>query len=100
MAPPKVSLADELTELISVLESAEMLAELLENDALPDADAASRAPRMLAAVIEIALQRVRLLRKVVRQQADVSLLAGRRNKRDRVAPGEDPDVLIGSRRHR
>lgn len=96
----KVSLAHELSELVSVLESAEMLAELLENDGLPDDDAASRAPRMLAAVIEIALQRVRLLRNVGLQQADVALLLGRRNKRDRVTKTDDPDVLIGSRRRR
>lgn len=100
MARPTVSLADELAELASVLESAEMLAELLETDGLPDDDAASRAPRMLAAVIELALHRVRLLRKVVLQQADVALLAGRRNKRDRIAKGEDPDVLIGPRSRR
>ncbi len=105
MAPSKVSLADELAELALVLESAEMLAELLDTDGLPDDElpddeAASRAPRMLAAVIELALHRVRLLRKVVLQQADVALLAGRRNKRDRVATGEAPDVLIGPHRRR
>jgi hypothetical protein len=100
MAPSRVSLADELAELALVLESAEMLAELLDTGSLPDDDAASRAPRMLAALIELALHRVRLLRKVVLQQADVALLAGRRNKRDRVAKGEDPDVLLGLRRRR
>jgi hypothetical protein len=99
-AEESISLAHELAELASVLESAEMLAELLETGSLPDDDAASRAPRMLAAVIEIALHRVRLLRKVVMQQADVALLAGRRNKRDRVAKGEVPDVLLGPRRRR
>ncbi len=92
------SLADELAELASVLESAEMLAELLDTGGLPDGDTASRAPRMLAAVIELALHRVRLLRKVVLHQADVGLLVGRRNKRDRIAKGEDPDVLLGQRR--
>lgn len=100
MAPPKVSLADELAELGSVLESAEMPAELLDTGGLPDDDAVARAPRMLAAIIELALHRVRLLRKVVMQQADVALVAGRRNKRDQFAKGEDPDVLLGPRRRR
>ncbi len=94
----RVSLADELAELASVLESAQLIAELLDTASMPDAESAARAPRMLAAVLELTRSRMLLLRQVVMQQADVSLLAGRRNQRDRVAPGEDQDVILGRRR--
>ena len=96
----RVSLADELAELAAVLESAQLIAELLDNGAMPDAESASRAPRMLAAVLELTRSRMMLLRQVVMQEADVSLLAGRRNQRDRVAPGEDQDVILPAMRRR
>jgi hypothetical protein len=90
----RVSLADELAELAAVLESTQLIAELLDTHSMPDTESASRAPGMLAAVLELTRSRVTLLRQVVMQQADVSLLAGRRNQRDRVAPGEDADVIL------
>ena len=95
-----VSLADELAELAAVLESAQLIAELLDSGAMPDAESAARAPGMLAAVLELTRSRVMLLRQVVMQEADVSLLAGRRNQRDRVAPGEDQDVILPAMRRR
>lgn len=100
MAPPKVSLADELTTLIDSLEGVQVLAELLATDALPDDEAVSRAPRMLEAALALTVGRVRLLRKVVVGGADVALIVGRRNTRDRVAAGEDPDVILGPRTRR
>lgn len=77
-----------------VLETAELLADMLDRTGFPNAEAAARAPRMMAGVIELAIGRVTLLRKVVLHQVDVALLVGRRNKRNRIAPGEDQDVLL------
>ena len=96
----RISLADELAELAAVLESAQLIAELLDNGAMPDAESAARAPGMLAAVLELTRSRMMLLRQVVIQQADVSLLVGRRNQRDRVAPGEDADVILPAKKQR
>ena len=96
----RVSLADELAELAAVLESAQLIAELLDNDAMPDAESAARAPGMLAAVLELTRSRMLLLRQVVIQQADVSLLAGRRNQRDHLAPCEDADVILPAQQRR
>ena len=94
--PTNVSLADELAELAAVLESAEMLADLLATDSMPDEESMARTPRLLAAVIELALGRLRLLRQVVRQQLNPSVLAGRRNTRaPNVERWEDPDIVLG-----
>lgn len=100
MAPPKVSLADELATLVDTLESAQLLAELLATGGLPDDEAVTRAPKMLEAALALIVGRVRLLRKVVVGSADVALIVGRRNTRDRVAPGEDPDVILVPRTRR
>lgn len=94
MKPAKVSLADELAALAEVLESAQLLAELLANHGLPDSDAEMRAPRMLEAVLAVAIGRVRLLRKVVVGAADVRLLVGRHNKALPLSAGNDPDVHL------
>lgn len=98
--PKTISLVDELAALEDVIESAQMLAELLQNDHLPDLDSRERAPGMLAAVLGLAIGRVKLLRQVVLQQADSGLLVGRHNYRDRVEQGEDPDVLLGAPQRR
>lgn len=102
MAPPKVtvSLADELATLIDTLEGVQLLAELVATDALPDNEAVINAPKMLEAALAISVGRLRLLRSVVVGSADVALIAGRRNTRDRVAPGEDPDVILDPRTRR
>lgn len=91
-----VSLTDELAALEDVIESAQLLAELIQNEHLPDMDSRSRAPGLLAAVLGLALGRVKLLRQVVLKQADSGLLVGRHKYRDRVLRSEDPDVLLGS----
>lgn len=94
----RVSLADELAELAAVLESAQLIAELLDTHSMPDAESAARAPGMLAALLELTRSRMMLLRLVAMQQADASLLAGRRNQRARVAPGEDADVILPAKK--
>lgn len=100
MKPPAcVSLSDELAELETVLEASETLADLLANRHLPDQRTIERAPLLLAAILDLALNRVRLVRRVIRQEADPKLIAGRRNTR--LAPlesWEDPDILLRSRR--
>lgn len=100
VAPPRVSLADELSTLADTLEGAQLLAEMLATDGLPDDEAVARAPKMLESALALAVGRVRLLRRVVVGSADVALIAGRRNTRDRVTPGEDPDVILGPRTRR
>lgn len=93
--PVALSLVDELAELEKVLESAELLADLLANAHLPDSQTEERAPLMVATIIDLALNRVRLLRQVVLQEADPRLLLGRRNTRpSKLASWEDPDVLM------
>ena len=96
MKPKNVSLVDELAALGHVIESAEMLAEMLADSALPDVDAQSRAPKMLAAVLGMAKGRIELLRQVVLLQADPKLLVGRNNYRlGPVQRHEDPDIILG-----
>lgn len=95
-----VSLADELAELGAVLEAVGVLANLISRDNLPDPESSTRVPKLVIAVVELALNRVRLLRKVVLQQADVSLLISGKNSRDRISKGEDPDVLLPIKRGR
>ena len=100
MGPRRVSLADELATLADTLEGVQLLAELLATGALPDDEAATKVPEMLEAALALVVGRVRLLRKVVVGSADVALIVGRRNTRDRVAPGEDLDVILGPRTRR
>ncbi len=96
MRPKTVSLVDELAALGAVIESAEMLAEMLVDGALPDGDAQSRAPKMLASVLGMAKGRIELVRQVVLHQADPKLLVGRCNYRvGPVQPHEDPDIILG-----
>ena len=95
-----VSLVDELAALEDVIESAQLLAELLQNEHLPDAESRNKAPGLLVAVLGLAMGRVKLLRQVVLRQADSGLLVGRHNRRDRVLKGEDPDVLLGTSRRK
>ena len=95
-----ISLVNELLGLEAVLESAELIADLLANHHLPDSESSARAPHLVAAVIDLALNRVRLLRRVVLQQADPLLLAGRYNtRRGPVEAWEEPDVFLKSKRH-
>lgn len=97
--PPYVSLSDELAELELVLEASETLADLLSNGHLPDQRTIERAPLLLAAIVDLALNRVRLVRRVIRQEADPKLIAGKRNTRSAtLASWEDPDILLRSRR--
>lgn len=90
-----VSLVDELDALADVIDSAQLVTELLANGGLPDGEAVARAPRMLEAVLAVASSRLRLLRKVILRQADPGLLRGRRNARQPpVQKWEDPDLLL------
>ncbi|MDX2013659.1 MAG: hypothetical protein SFW67_25925 [Myxococcaceae bacterium] len=96
MRPKNVSLVDEFAALGHVIESAEMLAEMIVNGELPDVEAQSRAPKMVAAVLGMAKGRVELLRQVVLRQADPKLLVGRSNYRlGPVQRHEDPDIILG-----
>lgn len=90
----RVSLADELAELAAVLESAQLIAELLDNGGLPDDDTVARAPKMLEAVLTLAVGRVRLLRKVVIGAADAGLIEHRNNRALSHREGDDPDVVL------
>ena len=45
-AHKRISLADELAELAAVLESAQLIAELLDTGAMPDAESAPRRSMM------------------------------------------------------
>lgn len=92
----KVSLADELAAIAEVLESAQLIAELLATNAMPDEYTSERAPKMLEAVLALAVARVRLLRKVVIGAADVRLLVGRNNRAGVAHAGDDPDVHLPS----
>lgn len=94
MRPVRVSLADELAGLADVLESAQLLAELLVTNAMPDEVTSARAPKMLEAVLALAVGRVRLLRKVVVGAADVEHLVGRHNRSIATVTGDDPDVHL------
>lgn len=98
MRSAKVSLADELAELVHALESAQLIAELLVTEGLPDAESRSRAPRMLEAVLALTIERVRLLRKVVIGSVDVENLEARHNRAGQRQRGDDPDVLLHPRR--
>lgn len=100
VAPPRVSLADELTTLADTLEGAQLLAELLATGGLPDDEVVTRAPKMLEAALALTVGRVRLLRKVVIEAADVALLEDRKNRARARRNDDDPDVLVGSRRRR
>ncbi|MBE2254330.1 MAG: hypothetical protein IAE78_32685 [Myxococcus sp.] len=106
MRSAKVSLADELAEVVHVLESAQLIAELLVTEGLPDAESKSRAPKMLEAMLALAIERVRLLRKVVIGSVDVENLVARHNRVGQRQRGDDPDVHLPvsaprpSRRHR
>lgn len=95
MTAKSISLVNELLALEAVLESAELIATLLANEGLPNVDSQARAPLLVAGVLDMALGRVRLLRRVVAQQADPMLLAGRYNVRQgRVKAWEEPDVFL------
>lgn len=100
ISPSLVSLADELATIGEVLESAQLLAEMLTTNAMPDEDTSERAPRMMEAVLALAAGRVRLLRKVVVGGADVQLLVGRHNRAHGRVEGDDPDVHLPVRRRR
>lgn len=89
-----ISLADELEGLADALEAAQLLAELMATNGLPDDDANSRAPKLLESVLSLAVGRVQLLRKVVAGTADVRLLLSRKNRAVARHRGDDPDVLI------
>lgn len=94
MKPTKVSLADELAELVHVLESAQLIAERLSTEGLPDADSTSRAPKMLEAVLALTIERVRLLRKVVIGSANIENLVARHNRARERQCGDDPDIHL------
>lgn len=94
MRATTVSLADELVELAHALESAQLIAELLATEGLPDTESRLRAPKMLEAVLALAIERVRLLRKVVIGSADVTVLVARHNRAAERQRGDDPDVHL------
>jgi hypothetical protein len=94
MRPTKVSLGDELAEVVHVLESAQLIAELLVTEGLPDAESRSRAPRMVEAVLALVIERVRLLRKVVVGAVGVEPLVARHNRAGERQRGDDPDIHL------
>lgn len=96
MRPVKVSLGDELAEFVHALESAQLIAELLSTEGLPDAESRTRAPKMLEAVLALAIERVRLLRKVVIGSANIENLVARHNRVYGRRGGNDPDVHLPS----
>lgn len=101
MKPPaKVSLASELAELVEVLESAQLIAELMATDAMPTVETSERAPSMVGAVLALAVARVRLLRKVVVGAADIELLVARHNRALPHREGDEPDVVLPPPRQR
>ncbi len=100
MRPKSISLAHELAELVHVIESAQLFAELLVTGGLPDDDAVKRAPKLLEAVLALAAGRVRLLRKVVVGAADVALIEDRNNRALPRVQGDDPDVVLPTPRRR
>lgn len=89
-----VSLVDELDALADVVESAQLLAELLATSSLPDEDAISRAPRLLTSILAVASGRLRLLRQVALREVDPRHLRGRHNSRREVEVGEDHDLVL------
>ena len=89
-----MNLADELAAIAEVLESAQLIAELLSTHAMPDQHTSERAPKMLEAVLALAVARVGLLRKVVVGAVDVQLLASRHNRALHRQAGDDPDVQL------
>jgi hypothetical protein len=93
-------LGHELDQLAEVLESAQLIAELLVDDAMPDAETAARAPRMLEAVLALAVGRVWLLRKVVVGAADAGLIVSRQNRALPRLKRDDPDVVLPLRKKR
>lgn len=94
MKAAKVSLADELAELVDALEAAQLIAELLATEGLPDTESRLRAPKMLEAVLALAIERVRLLRKVVIGSANIENLVARHNRAVERQRGDDPDVHL------
>lgn len=94
MKATKVSLADELAGVVHVLESAQLIAELLVTEGLPDTESRSRAPKILEAVLALAIERVRLLRKVVMGAVGVENLVARHNRAGNRQRGDDPDVHL------
>lgn len=90
----RISLADELAELADTLEAAQLIAELLVTNAMPDEESSTRAPKMLEAILSLAIGRVRLLRKAVVGGADFSLLVARHNRVGATGRGDDPDVQL------
>ena len=96
-----VSLVDEHSALADVVESAQLIAELLATGGLSDCETTRRAPSLLVAVLAIFKGRLRLLRKVALQEVDSTLLVGRHNARQApVRRGEDQYVLLPSRPRR
>lgn len=89
-----ISLAAELDGIADTLESAQLITDLLANDGLPDDDAVKRAPKLLRAVLTLAVGRVRLLRKVVIGAADAALIVHRNNRALPHREGDDPDVVL------
>jgi len=89
-----ISLVAELAGIADTLESAQLIAELLVTNGLPDDDAVNRAPKMLEAVLSLAVERVRLLRKVVIGAADAALIEHRNNRALPHREGDDPDVVL------
>ncbi len=89
-----ISLAAELAGIADTLESAQLITDVLANGALPDDDTVKRAPKLLQAVLTLAVGRVRLLRKVVIGAADAALIAHRNNRALPHRKGDDPDVVL------
>jgi hypothetical protein len=86
----KVSLSHELDELTDAIDAARMLADYLHQERMDTPEDATRAPRMIAAVLNIVLARMRLLTRAVQGAVDSGILAAGFNR----ATEHDSIVLV------
>lgn len=81
-----ISLGDELEHIAAALSGVLQLVEQQANG-----DAAARAP---AGLLSIVIERVRLVRRVVKGDMPAEVLVAAHNHRSSVGPGEDGDVVL------
>lgn len=72
--------ASEVDEVADAIDAARLLAECLEQEQLATAEDARRAPRLVTAVLNIALARLRQLASASRGSVDPSVLIAPHNQ--------------------
>lgn len=96
-----VSLNGELAELCDALDAALMITGALQNEGLSTQDETRRAPGAIRAVVSLVSCRLKNLGQLVRGTLDAEGFCARHNAGPtRVFLGEEPDVLIPTRRRR